>query len=143
MYIYRTTPVVADSRDLPKVILDDFAYFSALAKALPDPAAWSGTFDLLHADDVSRGVCASVTGNTGDGDVRRSPKYVHFPALARVGSVEQLEMLLDRPEIKAAGLESFEKLPAHQWVGKLKAVGFAWMVAAQDAVLDGKLRIRR
>lgn len=143
VYIYRTTPVVADSCDLPKVLLDDFAYFSASANALPDTAAWSGTFDLVHADDVARGVCASVTGNTGDGDIRRSPKYVHFPALARMGSVEHLEMLLDRPEIKVAGLESFEKLPVHQWLGKLKAVGFAWMVGAQDAVLDGKLRLRR
>jgi hybrid polyketide synthase / nonribosomal peptide synthetase ACE1 len=143
VYIYRTTPVVAGSRDLPKVLLDDFAYFSASAKALPDPAAWSGTFDLVHADNVARGVCASVTGNISDGDVRPIPKYIHFPALARIGGVEQLEMLLGRPEIKAAGLESFEKLPVHQWVGKLKAVGFAWVVAAQDAVLDGKLRLRR
>lgn len=143
VYIYRTTSIVTDSCSLPKVLLDDFAHFSISAKALPDQAAWSGTFDLVHADDVARGVCASVTGNTGDGDVRRSPKYVHFPALARIGSAEQLKMLLDRQEIKAAGLESFEKLPVHQWVGKLKAVGFAWVVAAQDVVLNGKLRLRR
>jgi len=52
-------------------------------------------------------------------------------------------MLLAKPEVKAVSLESFEKLPVHQWVGKLKAMGFGWMVAAQDAVLDGKSRSRR
>jgi hybrid polyketide synthase/nonribosomal peptide synthetase ACE1 len=141
--IYQTTSVLAESGDLPEALLDDFAHFSVATKALPDHAAWSGTFDLVHADDVARGVFAFATGNTGDDDARRSAKYVRFPAVARVGSAEQLEMLLARPEIKAADLESFEKLPVHQWVGKLKAVGFGWMVAAQDAVLVGKLRPRR
>jgi hybrid polyketide synthase / nonribosomal peptide synthetase ACE1 len=143
VHIYRTTSVVTETCNLPEALLDDFAHFSVAAKALPEHAAWKGTFDLLRADDVARRVYASITGNTGDDDARRSPMYVHFPAVARMGSAEQLEMLLARPEIKAAGLESFEKLPVHQWVGKLKTVGFGWMVAAQDAVLDGKLKSRR
>ncbi|KAH7310210.1 putative hybrid NRPS/PKS enzyme [Rhexocercosporidium sp. MPI-PUGE-AT-0058] len=120
VHIYRTTTTPASTQSLetvPRELLDDFAHFSLLTKSLPEGGAWSGTFDLVRVGDVAKGVSASVVSS----EVEDGVKFEHFPAEVKIGSMQQMELLMRRPEIVELSAGECEVLPITRWMGRLKA----------------------
>jgi len=141
VHVYRTTSSLSKFTEMPEELLADFARTAVAINALPEMRAWSGTFDLVSVNAVAGGIVASVAGK--DGEREGQVRFVHFPAIVRMGRVEQMKKFLEREEIKKAGRESFEVVPVIQWLGRMKGAGLGWMVASQDALVKGKIRMRR
>lgn len=145
VHIYRTlraSDTDAAVKELPTSLVDDFARAALQSNTLLDPnGQWSGSFDLISAAQVADTICARLTGG-GDSQSGAEVGYVHLHAPARVDNGKQLAKLLEIPAIRD-NMAAFEKLPGPQWIGRLKKAGFGWMVAAQDAMLDGRVRSRR
>ena len=143
--IYRTLPVEAGSpaaRDgaaLPAAVVESFARAALVSNTILDAQSgvWSGSFDVVAVADVAARIVAAVVDGQDE-----TVRFTHIPAVARVGSPTQLESLFAKPEV-AERMSEFERLPGPQWLGALKRAGFEWMVASQDATLDGSLRSRR
>ena len=142
VHIYRTLPTVATGFDrLPKEILDDFtAAVHKTGTCLDLDSEWKGTFDLISANVISESLCTPLKDAAKE--VAASRRYIHLNAVARLGSLEQLKELVEKPEISSK-IDELEKLPGPQWLGRLKNKGgFEWMIASQDNSL-GQLRSRR
>jgi hybrid polyketide synthase/nonribosomal peptide synthetase ACE1 len=151
VHIYRTLGVVSDDHEavgrLPASLIDEFARAAVRSNTLLDPEGqWTGSFDLISADEVADAICVRLTTS---GDASGDPNaggeavdFVHLRATVRVENGQQLSDLLEVPAIRD-NIGAFGKLAGPQWIGRLKKAGFGWMVAAQDAVLDGRIRSRR
>ncbi|KAJ5624593.1 hypothetical protein N7510_000902 [Penicillium lagena] len=137
--IYRTMPKGSRTNNsVPKKLIDDFASAVTASGTILDPDGfWKGSFDLIPAEAVATHIVSSISAASAE-----TIQFSHLPAVVRLEKQEQLQQLLDRPEIKSQ-VDKLRKVPGAQWLGHIKRAGFGWMVAAQDALVDDHLTNRR
>lgn len=132
VHIYRTMPSSSSTRLLPDDLVEDFATAVLRTGTMIDDSTgqWSGSFDLISAHKVSTILYRDLTTSSPPGVT-----YTHLEASVHIDNAEQLRVLLNNPEIAAR--DGFERLSGPKWIGKLKAAGFSWVVASQDAMVGG------
>jgi hybrid polyketide synthase/nonribosomal peptide synthetase ACE1 len=118
--IYRFTPSPSVIRTHPSV-LEELVKFSRMANSLPDPAGWAGNFDLVKAEGIIQRICKSVLGEA------TGVTYVHLESEIKMDATATVEHLYTN-----LGNELKDKLPALEWVGKIKRLGFEYIWASQN-----------
>lgn len=146
--IHRSVPAAAGSSSTtPAHILADFVRFSKQMKALPSSHGWTGDFDLMPVNELAARVC-TVALSAPASSSSSSPKtstsrdegqvtFVHHGAEVKLVAkevAEQLEKAVDGGGVE--GVQGAERIPAVEWVGRAKKMGFGWFFAAQNMVLD-------
>ena len=146
---------------LKQQVLSEFLRCADLTNSLPDCADWSGRIDLIPALELaqwlresllqSTAAAAANASSTDEGEANTRVLQYESPVSV---SVEELRGYLEERRGGDSGEEGTaverKRLPLLKWMGRIKAVGFGYVLAAQDATLGvdggvggGKLRSRR
>ncbi|KAI8942360.1 hypothetical protein NX059_000436 [Plenodomus lindquistii] len=136
-FIYRLLP--SSSITIPaqkKAVLDEFERCMELAGAVPDTTGWQGRMDLILGEHVATWLCDSIIACvSATTETTASTKYLHYECPITIS----VEDLTDRAELfkvcKSQGEASISSMPLLKWMGKIKALGFSYILASQDATV--------
>ncbi|RYP16125.1 hypothetical protein DL765_005326 [Monosporascus sp. GIB2] len=156
-FIYRLLPAQQKGQQQPEhakqQVLDEFARCIDLAGSVPDATGWAGRIHLIAAESVARWLCASVLGDatirhdsngsaaqTGDGAA--TARFYHYESPVAVG----VDDLMARVELVQSqrgrqGKSQLVSLPLLAWMGRIKAVGFGYVLASQEATVGSENRL--
>ncbi|KAI0479373.1 hypothetical protein GGR56DRAFT_665124 [Xylariaceae sp. FL0804] len=123
-----------------RAVLDELVRLADAAGAVPDMAGWEGRMDLVPTAEAAGRLCEAVVTRRGgrepgapeekNGEERRRRGVVveehrHESTVGVDVAVLREHMLRER-----GGLES---MPGLKWFGRIKSLGFGYLLAAQDA----------
>ncbi|KAB8336832.1 hypothetical protein FH972_021140 [Carpinus fangiana] len=120
--IYRLLPSSKEGQAQPehakRQVLDEIVRCIDITGAMPDTTGWEGRIDLIPAEEFARWLCESALRST-------SP---------HADSTEVNE-LMAYAEAKRGQESNLERLPLLKWMGRIKAQGFGYILASQEATL--------
>ena len=129
-FIYRLLPLAqAPSDHSKREALDEFIRCVDLAGAIPDTTGWEARIDLSPAGAVAQWLCDSILSERSAGTT--TTQFFHYESPI---SIEVAE--LKRHIEEQRGGRGLERLPAIKWMGRIKALGFAYIVASQEVTLE-------
>ena len=138
-YIYRLLPSSAQAHSQPeqkRQILDEFVRCIDLTGAMPDSTGWEGRIDLIPAEPLARWLCESVLkSGLGQSDSAEAgvvtTQFSHYESPITI-QVDELKAYVE----ERRGRESrLERLPILKWMGRIKAHGFRYILASQEATV--------
>ncbi|KUL85552.1 hypothetical protein ZTR_08028 [Talaromyces verruculosus] len=136
--IYRFCPVTTHE-PAPKELLDMFAHFVDMTKALPDATGWAGRMDMIPAANVASWLCESTFGNVTNNGVN----FTHYPGKVSVSADELMPYL----EGQMSGRDDLTRIPLLKWTGVIKRAGFEYFMMSHEASTGikkgAKLEMRR
>ncbi|KAL8833493.1 MAG: hypothetical protein Q9170_004238 [Blastenia crenularia] len=122
--------------------LDVFVDFVDKAKLIPDFEGWEGRIDMIPSRQASDWLCdgiltegverAGLKGNT-EGGAGGETRFEHLesPIMINVGElVKHIE--------EQRGGRGLEKMPGLRWIGRIKQLGFGYLLTSQEATVGGK-----
>lgn len=113
-------------------LMEEFVRLAEEAKALPDMGVWRGRIDLVRVDEAVERLVEVVMREQGE---EGKVGFYHYESPLAVHTDELREFLEERVK----GKENMESVPVLKWFGRLKGLGFSYVLAAQDATVgDGK-----
>jgi hybrid polyketide synthase/nonribosomal peptide synthetase ACE1 len=136
-FVYRLLPSSSTATPSQKTtVLDELSRCMVLAGAVPDTSGWQGRMDLIPGGDVATWLCSSIIASTSNPmETTPNTKFLHYECPITV-SVEELA---ERTEISRKNrLEEeapISSMPLLKWMGKIKALGFSYVLASQDAAV--------
>ena len=98
---------------------------------IPDMSVWSGRLDLIPAEQVSQWLCNSVT--TTAATVATATQFSHYESPITIHT-DELSSYIKR---QRADWEDLERMPLLSWFGRIKALGFNYLVASQEINIGG------
>lgn len=143
-------------------VLDEFVRCAELAGAVPDPESWEGRMDLIPAGLAAGWLCESVLASTESASASPSQPapvaltreatsatthFMHYESPVAVGVdelVSHIGLVVRRR--REEGREELAAMPFLKWMGRIKALGFGYVLASQEATVQsdaGKLTSRR
>jgi hybrid polyketide synthase/nonribosomal peptide synthetase ACE1 len=150
-FIYRLLPSSSTSTqaELSKQkVQDEVIRCINLAGAVPDCAGWEGRIDLIPAEILAQWLCESMlTSQMKELDVNETrkgtiPQFCHYESPVTI-EVDDITAYAERARRDGG---EYERLPLLKWMGRIKALGFGYVLASQDAAVrhnKGKLTSRR
>lgn len=153
-FIYRMVPPSAaqpqlelEVQEAKKRVMDEFTRCIGLAGVIPDPESWAGRMDLIPAQLVAEWLCESVLTSRPGETAATSPRFLHYESPIAV-EVDELmahvELIVQKRQDKLE--KEFPAMPFLKWMGRIKALGFGYVLASQEATMEsaaGKLTSRR
>nr|BAZ95823.1 PKS-NRPS hybrid cpaA [Curvularia pallescens] len=136
-FIYRLLPSPSTTTPAQKnTVLDEFERCMELAGAVPDTTGWQGRMDLIPGEDVATWLCDSIIASmVSTTETPASTKFLHYECPITIS----VEDLTERAEHFKAGRPQEEapvsSMPLLKWMGKIKALGFTYVLASQDATV--------
>lgn len=99
---------------------------------LPDRSNWSGRFDLLHTETLANQISTSALSDITDtlGESQAGSTFVHHLSEVSLQTSEVFSFLED-----AVGGKAMRRLPALEWVGEIKKIGFGYLFASHDVTI--------
>ena len=99
---------------------------------LPDRSNWSGRFDLLHTETLAHQISTSALRDTTDtrGQPQSGSTFVHHLSEVSLQTSEVFSFLED-----GVGGKAMRRLPALEWVGEIKKIGFEYLFASHDVTI--------
>lgn len=138
-FIYRLFPSGQMQSDHSKrEVLDEFIRCVDLAGAVPDTTGWKGRIDLIPAELVAQWLCESILSEhsagaaNGTTAVSSTTQFSHYESPITI-EVAELKRHVQEQR-KGHGIE---RLPAIKWMGRIKALGFAYILASQEITIEG------
>jgi hybrid polyketide synthase/nonribosomal peptide synthetase ACE1 len=121
---------------LAQSVLDEFLQFVDVSGKLPDMEGWEGRLDLIEADQAARWLCESLLKAitetvSSDATCESAVEFVNY----------QLPVAVDVAELRAhikqhrANQEGLEPMQGLKWIGKIKKLGFRYLLASQDVTV--------
>jgi hybrid polyketide synthase / nonribosomal peptide synthetase ACE1 len=134
--IYRFCPATTH-QPASKELLDVFADFVDMTKAMPDATGWAGRMDMIPAADVASWLCESTVANVANDGV----DFTHYPGRVTV-SVDEL---MSRLEGQMGERDDLTRVPLLKWTGVIKRAGFEYCMMSHEASIEkeAKLEMRR
>ena len=136
-FIYRLLPSAQVQSDQSKrEVLDEFIRCVDLAGALPDTTGWEGRIDLIPAELVAQWLCESILSQhsaraaNGTTTVTSTAQFSHYESPITI-EVAELKRYIEEQK---GGL-GLERLPVIKWMGRIKALGFAYVLASHEATV--------
>ena len=139
-FIYRLLPSSAQADAQPehtkRQVLDEFVRCIDLTGTMPDSTGWEGRIDLIPADKAARWLCESVLKSgprhsDSAGAQAANSQYFHYESPITI-QVDELKTYVEEQRGDDSGLE---RLPILKWMGRIKARGFGYILASQDATV--------
>ena len=141
-FIYRLLPSSAQAHSQPehskRQILDEFVRCIDLTGAMPDVTGWEGRIDLVPAEPIARWLCEHVLkpGPRHSEAEVATTKFSHYESPITI----QVDELKDYVEERRGRESGLERLPILKWMGRIKAHGFRYILASQDATVGSNQR---
>ncbi|KAI3331458.1 lovastatin nonaketide synthase [Xylariaceae sp. AK1471] len=150
-FVYRLLPSSStrtQAKQSKQKVQDEVMRCVDLASAVPDCAGWEGRIDLIPAEILARWLCDSVLtsqmrkSDVDETELGTTTRFCHYesPITIEVDDITTYVELARRDE------REYEKLPLLKWMGRIKALGFGYVLASQEATVRhnmGKLTSRR
>ncbi|OKL61272.1 hypothetical protein UA08_03198 [Talaromyces atroroseus] len=134
--IYRFCPATTHE-PAPQELLDLFAHFVDMTKAMPDTTGWTGRMDMIPAANVASWLCESaVAANTGI-----KINFTHYPGRVTVA----VDELMSHLEAQMGKRDDLTRVPLLKWTGVIKRAGFEYFMMSHEASIEkeAKLEMRR
>ncbi|CAG8976335.1 hypothetical protein HYALB_00005742 [Hymenoscyphus albidus] len=114
-------------------ILEQFLDLTRQMKVLPFATGWTGEMDLLPLDTVTTAICKMASQEQA---AETGPRYIHHHAEVKLSASELSGYL----ESHIGEQEDFARMPGLEWIGKIKQLGFGYLISSQKMTLesDGK-----
>ncbi|KAI1163294.1 hypothetical protein F5B18DRAFT_324601 [Nemania serpens] len=150
-FIYRLLPrsvVPRDSAYSKQSVQDEFLRCIALAGAVPDCTSWDGRIDLIPADTLAQWLCDSILppeAKEGDQELPTPSGVARFLHCESAVTVE-VDEIGTYVKLALEGGQKYETLPLLKFFGRIKSLGFGFILASQDATVGngtGKLKSQR
>lgn len=110
-----------------KAVLNEFVRFISVVGLVPDLSTWSGHVDLAPVVEVARWLSERVVHPVAS---QRTSVFEHCTGTVSI-TVDQVRAHLEKS--LSASEWDLPRLPVLKWMGRLKALGFGWIVTSQDA----------
>ena len=128
VHIHRPLSAAGMSSSAPPEVLHELLRLGMQMKMRPSFDTVKGHIDLIPTGTLIGNLCATLFEDPSP----RSPRFVLHESSVRVeirSFVESLE--------KDAEMQRFMTIPALEWVGAAKKMGFSYFIASQDIAMGG------
>ncbi|TRX93304.1 hypothetical protein FHL15_005883 [Xylaria flabelliformis] len=135
--IYRFAPATANEPASTE-LLDLFAHYVDVTRAMPDATGWAGSMDMIPAAKVASWLSESiVVANVGD----TGTNFTHYPGQVRVSVDELMTHLKGRMGERG----DLTRVPLLKWTGVVKRAGCEYCMMSHEASIEkgAKLEMRR
>ncbi len=129
--VYRFLPASQQQALQKQELLDAFIRFVDVSGTTPDMSVWSGRLDLIPAEEVAQWLCDSIT--TTAASVATATQFSHYESPLAIYT-DELSTYLQQ---QRAHREDLERMPVLKWFGRIKALGFNYLLASQEATVGG------
>ncbi|GAB1314574.1 hypothetical protein MFIFM68171_04784 [Madurella fahalii] len=132
-FIHRMLPSSAEAPAQPAAskqqALDEFVRCVDLSGCMYDATGWEGRIDLIPASLMAGWLCEAALNSAVDGaDVTR---FVHHESPITI----RMEQLDEYVEERRGRENNLERMPILKWMGRIKALGFSYILASQEATI--------
>ncbi|KAI5918389.1 hypothetical protein F4810DRAFT_715562 [Camillea tinctor] len=124
-FIYRFLPAM-QQESAPKYVLSRFAQCVDATGLMPEASGWGGRLDMIPADQVAEWLSSSML----ESEANKATKFTHYESRISI-TMDELTTYLK--EQKEHG--NFNHVPIVKWIGSIKAHGFEYFLASQDATV--------
>lgn len=131
--VYRFLPAPDKDGPAPQEVLDELVRLVDVSGLVPELGGWSGRTDMIPAGEAAQWLLESVLAQQqADGSSPENPtRFVHHRSPISVDGAE-LETYIQQQR----GGRGLDKIPVLRWFGRIKALGFNYFLAAQDATVE-------
>ena len=128
--VYRFLPLSGEQPAQPKQeLLDAFVGLVDASGLKPDMAVWKGRIDMMHAKEASEWMADCITSATDAAD--STTKFTHMTSPLSVHTDEMEKYIQEQ----RGDRENLEYMPLLQWFGRLKALGFNYLLTGQEMLV--------
>ena len=128
--IYRFLPAIKQQSFQKQKLLDDFHHYIKVSGALPDMNVWSGRVDLIPAEEVAQWLCDTII-KTASNSAAPAAQFYHYESPLAIHT-DELKDYIDQNVEKR---EQYEQMPILKWFGRIKTLGFSYLLASQEATV--------
>ena len=125
--VYRFLPVSGEQPAQPKQeLLDNFVDLVDASGLKPDMTVWKGRIDMIHAEEASQWMADCITTTTTA--TTAATQFTHYASPLAVHTDEMEKYIQEQ----RGDREDLEYMPLLQWFGRLKALGFNYLLTGQE-----------
>lgn len=128
--IYRFLPASQQEPSEKQQLLDSFIHFVDLSGTIPDMSVWAGRVDLIPTQQVSQWLGESVIAAPA---TTSATQFLHYESPLAIHT-DELSAYIQQERGDRQGLEP---MPVLKWFGRIKSLGFDYVLASQEATVGG------
>ena len=129
--VYRFLPASQQQPSQKQELLESFLHFVDVSGTTPDMSVWSGRLHFIPAEQVSRWLCDSIV--TTAATVATATQFSHYESPLSIHT-DELSAYIKQQK---GNWEDLERMPLLKWFGRIKALGFNYLLASQEATVGG------
>ena len=130
--VYRFLPAVQEQPSHKQELLEAFARFIDASGSTPDMGVWKGRVDLIPAEEVAQWLGGSVMANTAaENFYAAATGFDHYESPLAIHTDELSDYIKQRGD----EWSKLEQVPVLKWFGRIKALGFNYLLASQEATV--------
>lgn len=114
----------------PKQELDEFVRFVDVTGKMPDMNGWEGRMDMVSAKQAANWLYESILPDQSADITRVATQFVHYESSVTI-NVAELRTYIEQQR----GDKGLERMPGLQWIGRIKALGFEYLLTSQEATI--------
>lgn len=126
--VYRFLPASQQRPSQKQELLDALVRFVRVSGVTP---VWTGRVDLIPAEQVAQWLCESIT--TTVATVATATRFSHYESPLAI-STDELSTYIEH---QRGGRDDLGRMPVLKWFGRIKALGFNYLLASQEATVGG------
>ncbi|PYI00702.1 lovastatin nonaketide synthase [Aspergillus sclerotiicarbonarius CBS 121057] len=130
--IYRFLPSAQVSS--PQDVLEEFSRFVDISGIMPEMDGWEGRFDLVPAPQIASRLSDSVCAQIPGGPTR----FSHYESKIAI----DVDVLREYLEKEKCG-QGLERMAGLKWIGRIKTLGFGYVLTSQEITVGGTHQSRR
>ncbi len=131
--VHRFLPSAQQSS--PKRELDELVRFVDVSGMMPDFSGWDGRVDMMRAEQAANWLCGSMLleqpGCDGNAPAGAAAQFLHCESPVVVTVAEMRAYIEER-----RGGWGLERMPGLRWFGRIKALGFDYLVTSHQATVE-------
>ncbi|KAL8820238.1 MAG: hypothetical protein Q9223_001502 [Gallowayella weberi] len=129
--IYRFLPSKGDSSS--PTALDEIVRFVEVTGKIPDMSGWEGWIHMAPAAEAARWLCESMAREQAHDEAKPATRFVHYESPISIEVGKMVAYIEER-----IGQRDLERMPGLRWFGRIKTLGFDYLITAQDATVESR-----
>ena len=113
----------------PQNVLNEISRFINLTGCRPDLTGWAGRLDMISAAQVAKTLCESVLA-------RPARPGVSYSQIEGSFALSDQDLLRCVGQQWANGSKELEHIPLLAWIGRIKKLGFSFLLTSHEATLE-------
>ena len=130
--VYRFLLASQQGSSQKQELLDAFVRFVDVSGMRPDMSVWIGRMDLIPAEQVAQWLSESIT--TTAGTVTPATQFSHYESPLAIHT-DELSTYIEQ---QRGGRDDLGRMPVLKWFGRIKGLGFNYLLASQEATVGAR-----